>query len=176
MEQISRQAALQALRAAIKSVRRTPIRINWAGDERFFIEIRVPRMTERLDLFMTAQMVLGGFGGSDRLIAALQPLILSFRLPAETEDGELVQACYNAPALPDMPAIELTPEDLFSDSSAFNASPLLVTVIITELMELSGRTQSVAAGMTELMDIFPTAATHTTNLLDQGSARSDRPE
>lgn len=176
MEQINRQEALQTLRAAIRSVRRAPVKINWAGDDKFFIEIKVPRMAERLDLFMSAQMVLGGFGGSDRLIAALQPLILSFRLPAENEEGELMQAVYNAEPLPDIPVIELTPQDLFSDTSAFNASPLLVTMIITELMELSGRTQAVAAGMTELMEMFPAAPKNTTDLLEQGSLRVERPE
>jgi hypothetical protein len=44
MEQtFDRQEALRALRVAIRSVRRTPIRIPFGDDDRFFIEIRIPR-------------------------------------------------------------------------------------------------------------------------------------
>jgi len=176
VEQINRQELLQMLRAAVRSVRRTPIKITWLGDERFYIEIRMPKMAERLDIYMASQIVIAGYGGSDRLIAALQPLITRFRLPAENDEGELIQVVFNEEPLPDIPHIELTPQDLFSDDSAFNATPLLVTLILTELMGASGRTRATAAGMTELMEIFPTAATNTADLLEQGSVGMQRPE
>lgn len=170
-QQISREDLMRAVRAAIRSVRRTPVRINWADDERFFIEIRIPRMAERLDIYMSAQLVFAGFGGSDRLISLLKPLIVSFRLPVETEDGNIVQAVFNGEPLPDLDSIELTPDDLFSDSSNYNASPLLVTILMTELMEVSGRTKATAAGMTELIELFPPTSANTTDLLDKGSAQ-----
>ena len=176
MEQLNRQEVLQALRAAIRSVRRTPVRINWLGDDRFYIEIRIPRMAERLDIYMAAQTVIGGFGGSDRLIAALQPLITRFRLPVEDENGVLKQAVYNEEPLPDLDVVELTPQDLFSDDSAFNASPLLILMIITELMETGGRTRLTSAGMTELMELFPSTPKNTAGLLEQGSAGMSGPE
>ena len=176
MEQFSRQEVLQALRAAIRSVRRMPVRINWLGDDRFYIEIRIPRMAERLDIYMAAQTVIGGFGGSDRLIAAIQPLITRFRLPAEDESGNLMQAVYNEEPLPDLPVIQMTPQDLFSDDSAFNASPLLILMLITELMETGGRTRLTSAGMTELMELFPATAQNSANLLEQGSLGLQRSE
>ena len=176
MEQFNRQEVLQALRAAVRSVRRTPVKIDWVGDERFYIEIRMPKMAERLDIYMASQMVLAGFGGSDRLIAAIHPLITRFRLPAEDENGDLIQVIFNEEPLPDIPHIELSPQDLFSDDSAFNATPLLVTLILTELMGAAGRTRATAAGMTELMEIFPTATPNTANLLEQGSVGMQRPE
>lgn len=171
MEQpINREELLRSLRAAIRSVRRTPVKIKWADDDRFFVEVRVPKMAERLDFYMAAQLVLAGFGGADRLISLLKPLILSFRLPVETEDGELKQAVYNAEPLPDIEAINLTPDDLFSDDSEFNASPLFVTMIMTEMMEVTGRTRTTSAGMSELMELFPTTPKNATNLLEQGSS------
>jgi len=69
MEQtFDRQEALRALRVAIRSVRRTPIRIPFGDDERFFIEIRIPRFAERLDLQMAAELFLGGYESSERLL------------------------------------------------------------------------------------------------------------
>lgn len=168
MEQaIDREALLRSLRAAIKSVRRAPIRITWADDDRFYIEVRMPKLSERLDFYMAAQLVLAGFGGADRLFTLLKPLILSFRLPLETEDGQLKQAVFNAEPLPDLEAVELTPDEIFADEGEFNASPLLITLIITELLELTGRTRTTAAGMTELIELFPTAPKNTANLLEQ---------
>ncbi|MEM2080345.1 MAG: hypothetical protein QW104_06665, partial [Nitrososphaerota archaeon] len=67
-------------------------------------------------------------------------------------------------------AINLTPDDLFSDDSEFNASPLFVTMIMTEMMEVTGRTRTTSAGMSELMELFPTAPKNATNLLEQGSS------
>jgi len=172
MEQnISRAEALNALRVAIRSVRRSPIKLPFGDDERFFIEIRIPRFAERLDLQMAAQLMLAGLGGSERLVAALPSLITSFRLPAETESGEIMQAVYNAEPLPDIPVLNLTPADLFSDSSDFNATPMLMTMIITALMELSGRTQTVAAGVNELLELFPGTNSNSANILEQGSSR-----
>ena len=172
MEQNTNRAeALNALRVAIRSVRRAPIKLPFGDDERFFIEIKIPKFAERLDLQMAAQLMLAGLGGSERLIAALPSLITAFRLPAETESGEIVQAVYNAEPLPDIPLLNLTPADLFSDSSDFNATPVLMTMIITALMELSGRTQTVAAGVNELIELFPGANPNATNLLDKGSPR-----
>lgn len=163
----NREELLQSLRAAIRSVRRTPVKVKWADDDRFFIEIRIPKLSERLDFYMAAQLALAGFGGSDRLIALLKPLITSFRLPVETDEGEIIQAVYNTEPLPEIPVINLTPDELFSDSSDFNASPLLITTLVTELMEVSGRTRTTSAGMTELMELFPTTPKNTTNLLEQ---------
>jgi hypothetical protein len=171
MEQtFDRQEALRALRVAIRSVRRTPIRIPFGDDERFFIEIRIPRFAERLDLQMAAELFLGGYESSERLLRSLPSVITAFRLPAEDDDGNFVQAIYNAEPLPDIPVINLTPTDLFSDDSAFNATPALMTVIITTLMTLSGRTQDVAAGVNALLELFPGTNQNSADLLEQGSS------
>jgi hypothetical protein len=171
MEQtFDRQEALRALRVAIRSVRRTPIRIPFGDDDRFFIEIRIPRFAERLDLQMAAELFLGGYESSERLLRSLPTIITAFRLPAEDDDGNFVQAIYNTEPLPDLPVINLTPTELFSDDSAFNATPALMTVIITTLMTLSGRTQAVAAGVNALLELFPGANQNSADLLEQGSS------
>jgi hypothetical protein len=87
-----------------------------------------------------------------------------------------MQAVYNEEPLPDMPVIQMTPQDLFSDDSAFNASPLLILMLITELMETGGRTRLTSAGMTELMELFPATAQNSANLLEQGSLGLQRSE
>jgi len=168
---INRTEALRELRAAIRSVRRTPIKIPFGNSDKFFIEIRIPKFSERLDIQMAAELFLGGFDSSERLVKALPPLITSFRLPAEDEEGNLMQAIYNAEPLPDLPVLQLEPSDLFSDESAFNATPVLMTLIITTLLTLSGRTQNVAAGMNELLELFPGTNQNATDLLDKGSSR-----
>ena len=172
MEQnINRAEVLRELRAAIRSIRRAPIRIPFGSSDKFFIEIRVPKFSERLDIQMAAELFLGGFDSSERLVKALPSLITAFRLPAENEEGELMQAIYNAEPLPDLPVLNLTPADLFSDESAFNATPVLMTLIITTLLTLSGRTQTVAAGMNELFELFPSTNQNASDLLDKGSSR-----
>jgi hypothetical protein len=166
----NRAMAVEALRAAIRSVRRGPTRLPWPGDDRFYIELQMPRFAERLDLQMAAQLVLAGIGSVDRFIQLLIPTIIAFRLPAEDEDGQLHQAIYNAEPLPDLPILSLTPADLFADTAPYNATSALMTFLITHILELAGRTPQVAEGLRTITDLFPAAPTHTNNLLEQNSS------
>jgi len=163
----NRAMAMEALRAAIRSVRRGPTRLAWPDDDRFYIELRMPRFAERLDLQMAAQLVLAGVGSVDRFLQLLIPTITAFRLPAEDEEGRLHQALYNAEPLPDLPVLSLTPSDLFADTAAYNATSALVTFLITHILELAGRTPQVAEGLRTITDLFPTTTAHTDDLLEQ---------
>jgi hypothetical protein len=162
----NRSAAVEALRAAIRAVRRGPTRISWPGDDRFFIELQMPRFAERLDLQMAAQLVLAGVGSADRFLQLLIPTITAFRLPAEDENGQLHQALYNAEPLPDLPVLSLAPTDLFADAAAYNATSALVTLLITHILELAGRTPPVAEGLRTITDLFPAAPANTDRLLE----------
>lgn len=167
MEQISREALVASVRAAIRSVTRAPIKVEWPSDNRFYIEVRIPRFSEQLELGFIAQMLTTGLGSSERLPIIIRNNVVSFRLPLELADGTIACAVYNAEPLPDMQVVQLTPDDIFSEESEYAASFLLSMLVLDALLTAQGRTRTVAQGIEAVSELFPVPNQTSSNAVDE---------
>jgi len=152
---ISREALISSVRAAIRSLTRSPIRIDWPGDNRFFIEVRVPKFAEQLELSLLAQMLTTGLGGAERLTTIMRNSVVRFRLPLEREDGTIVCAVFNAEPLEGLESVELTPDDIFpSEESEYAASNILAMLVFDALLTAQGRTRTVSQATEAISELF----------------------
>jgi len=155
MEQISREALVASVRAAVRSLTRAPIRTEWPSDTRFYIEVKLPRFAEQLELSLLAQMLTAGLGGADRLITIMRNSIVSFRLPLEREDGSIACAVFNAEPVEGFDVVEMSPSDLFpSEESDYTANSVLAMLVLDALLSAQGRTRTVAQATEAVADLF----------------------